>query len=942
DPVLKKWAETSVDSYLAELLRIDGRHYSISQITCPDCSTSVVLVGYRCLGCEDSQLYCKACLVKKHTPNPFHKIQHWNGTFFCRDTLHNLGFVLSLGHPTGQIYPCSSLAPVKTLVVLDMTGVHTLNVLYCHCFQAQDEVRQLLRSQLYPATQTSPRTAATFRLLEHFHLLSFVSKVSAREYYCSLERMTDNTSSVSVLDRYRELLRMVRQWRLLKLLKRHGRGHDETGYAGTKRGECVVRCAPCPHPGVNLPIDWLVCLSIKLTRFRWLYRLFLAMDANFRCVRLQVSSEAADPSLNRGSAYIIEAGTAHNHICTFGKKIPDDISTCSNHKALKLASMRRDPGLAVTGLATTDCSRHDAKLPCSCTDLQAGERYVNMDLTLLSTLQQTDIDEAVGSYDIMCMFLSKFSQRTLTYPLNLRPKFPATSFVGLIPKFHLPAHREDCHLNFNFNYTPRVGRTDGEGVERGWAVTNTLASSIKVMGPGSRHDVLDDHFGARNWIKRTMFPKQFLAWAKENSDSREEAVTSFKIFDAGIPEATRTEWRQAVENWEKDPKQYPNPYMPTVKPITFDKVRLRLAEAKACELVRSPALDAVNQEASLSSLLIEGLDFRELQRKMAQELAGATKGTENAKSKILEKANSLRRRIDVWCNTQGLHFPAAVVVRRKLSQGVSSNSVTEIPLLLPSDLIRHVAIPLSALKLQWELEYALAEDTLETIRQGLLQRTYLYKWKDRYTHGQRSSTRSSATIARLQDRINNSATHYRISRKALGSLAPFVEAAGWDNVLKDLKPEDIRPLNRDDVDPDLQVQLTRDPSLKAPSWIWCMQGINREGEAEMQDALRIGWCKARACALRYQEECLLLQEEMRRILQTYDFEANTWTERANDTPSTMVSLEYLEGRKAYAEYQRFVRLRMAVECKEKWKKLPSNFLSGEGAIGLEDEVYNFV
>ncbi|THU91203.1 hypothetical protein K435DRAFT_801462 [Dendrothele bispora CBS 962.96] len=435
-------------------------------------------------------------------------------SFFCRDTFHNLGFILLLGQTTGQICPCASLAPVKTLVALDVTGVHKLNILY---YFSQDRCH-LSSTRTFPSSE--------FRL----------------EGFCLRVLLLPGA---------------YEEWRM----------------------------------------------------------------------RGSVSSEAVDPSLNRGCAYIIDSRTALDHIRTFGKSIPDDISSCSNHKALKLACMRRDPGLAVTGLATTDCSRHDAKLPCSCTDLQAGERYANMDLTLCSTLQHTDVDH-------------------------------------VIPKFHLSAHQEGCHLDFNLNYTPRVGTTDGEGVERGWAVTNTLASSTKVMGPGSRHDVLDDHFGSSNWIKRTMFPKQFLAWSKENSNGCEEAVTAFKLFNAGIPEKTRIEWRTALENWEEDPKCHPNPYEPMVKATTFNKVRLRLAEAEAHELGQSSTIDAVNQEASLSSLLIEGLDFRELQQKLSQELAGAINYTEQAKSKTLEKANSLRRRIDVWCSTQALHFPAAVVIRR--------------------------------------------------------------------------------------------------------------------------------------------------------------------------------------------------------------------------------------------------------------------------------------
>lgn len=49
---------------------------------------------------------------------------------------------------------------------------------------------------------------------------------------------------------------MIRQWRNLKMLKRAGRGHDPTGVAGTKEGECAVLCPACPQPGKNLPANW--------------------------------------------------------------------------------------------------------------------------------------------------------------------------------------------------------------------------------------------------------------------------------------------------------------------------------------------------------------------------------------------------------------------------------------------------------------------------------------------------------------------------------------------------------------------------------------------------------------------------------------------------------------------------------------------------------------
>jgi hypothetical protein len=51
-------------------------------------------------------------------------------------------------------------------------------------------------------------------------------------------------------------MRIVREWRHIRLLKRMGRGHSPTGVSGTKEGECAVMCPACPHPGINMPSNW--------------------------------------------------------------------------------------------------------------------------------------------------------------------------------------------------------------------------------------------------------------------------------------------------------------------------------------------------------------------------------------------------------------------------------------------------------------------------------------------------------------------------------------------------------------------------------------------------------------------------------------------------------------------------------------------------------------
>jgi len=75
------------------------------------------------------------------------------------------------------------------------------------------------------------------------------------------------------------------------------------------------------------------------------------------------------------------------------------------------------------------------------------------------------------------------------------------TIIFLVPKFHLPAHIEDCQVQFSFNYTPHVGRTDGEAPERGWDKISGASSALKEMGPGSRRDAIDDLLNDCNWEK---------------------------------------------------------------------------------------------------------------------------------------------------------------------------------------------------------------------------------------------------------------------------------------------------------------------------------------------------------------------------------------------------------------------------------------------------------
>lgn len=120
-------------------------------------------------------------------------LQQWNGVFFESSSLKTLGLRVQLGHPIGQ--PCILPQPAfnNDFVLIDTNGLHELGLDFCGCETSETHVKQLLRHGWFPSTPTDPRTAATFRLLHYYQILSFESKASAYEFYHSLVRLTDNT-----------------------------------------------------------------------------------------------------------------------------------------------------------------------------------------------------------------------------------------------------------------------------------------------------------------------------------------------------------------------------------------------------------------------------------------------------------------------------------------------------------------------------------------------------------------------------------------------------------------------------------------------------------------------------------------------------------------------------------------------------------------------------
>ncbi|KAJ7776683.1 hypothetical protein B0H14DRAFT_2631689 [Mycena olivaceomarginata] len=550
---------------------------------------------------------------------------------------------------------------------------------------------------------TNPRSAATFAALERFDLLTLESKCSAYEFYNSLQRGTDNTGIAPVRERYDEFLRMTRQWQNLHLLKRAGRGHDpsEDRIAATKAGECALLCPACPHLGKNLPPGWETVAFDK----GHLYAQFLALDADFRLKHRDVSTEEKDPGLATGLAFFGEVKKYMAHLDkNWDYKQPR--STCVAHDAVNKPD-REFLGTASSGIGTVDCARHNMKRPLGVGDLQKGERQV------------------------------------MPFEFKEDEKF----VVFLVPKFHLPAHIEQCNIDFSFNLTPFVGRTDGEAPERGWADVNRLANSTSVSGPGARRDTLDVHFQDSNWKKIVKL--------------------------SGVNESQ--------SHGRADPKQ-PNPFRSTVQYESLREVKRRLADiaAEDVELIH------VRGDMHETEMLSMGLQLEEQQRQLATHAkhVGAHETPDQGRRRV-ERETKLRRKIEAWMVVQQLFIPEVALLRDRedaarervaATQALLGVRAQDMKLWMPSAIGRRVV----------------AFAALETMRSALMVRTHEYHYRDKSLRGVKAKTRSATRVNAIQARVDRAAAEYRAASAALVSLGALLNRHEWQHNWKVLKNENVR------------------------------------------------------------------------------------------------------------------------------------------------------
>jgi hypothetical protein len=289
---------------------------------------------------------------------------------------------------------------------------------------------------------------------------------------------------------------------------------------------------------------------------------------------------------------------------------------------------------------------------------------------------------------------------------------------------------------------------------------------------------------------------------------------------------------------------------------------------------------------------------------------------------IEEKRTSLLRVIQSWRQIQLAYMPQAASFIASMSAITSEGgelvpeAAEKVLLYLPSSLPPHIRNQTELHDIcdkERRLREAQADDSLAHIRRlrRVIQGMWQFKKISISGTGNRPNTRMLTTYQSLTNNIQKHAHIYRSAYAALQVLDP---GGMWSRRLRTLLDKDIRGPGKD---PDDLMQNGR----YEPSWIWLVAPKPSSEfevvEEDFNDSMRVEWAKVMARAARWNEELLIVQEEMRRVLAFFAWRSSRWVDCATrqmvgDDPAL------IDGIHAYAHKQAILQTRMAERCADHW------------------------
>ncbi|KAJ7294043.1 hypothetical protein C8J57DRAFT_1491395 [Mycena rebaudengoi] len=494
----------------------------------------------------------------------------------------------------------------------------------------------------------------------------------------------------------------------------------------------------------------------------------------------------------------------------------DDISTCIAFAALLQKDTWLTTGLCTSGVGGCVCARHD---------------YANMDSVVMAALAGLTFMMLTISYDIACQWKKGLRNQSALLLPDIQLNLNKVDVQCGLPVWHATSHQADCTNKNSLSFLVGVGKSDGEGVERMWADLNPAAFHTKQMGYGNRIDTLEDKINSHNFLKNLRqgdaLQRKLIVTIAELACQSE----AFKRMSSTVLKELKEQWQEKIDAFIQDHSS-PNPYILPTGPT----------EAETQMVLKKDE----EEEARKGERCCMGPKLCTFHNLQEIYTPGATREVTAAKAaRDMDEAAPRAEHVKLW-------LPSELTMERRASGCQHGVATMELHL--------------------WEAQCCVVGCMQNTILSASAMGTSLAKVR-------------SMKVRSLIDQIRTCAHFRELTMEHLmldGDVAESDETARKKLTAAGAGKKGRVPRH------------LKGSSKKLASWIWTvgMENARPGGEAlleEEQDAqdeealhasIQVEWSHVKARRVRWEEEVLLLREEMCRVLLYLEWEAAQWEVRA--------------------------------------------------------------
>ncbi|KAJ7106506.1 hypothetical protein C8R46DRAFT_1240733, partial [Mycena filopes] len=393
---------------------------------------------------------------------------------------------------------------------------------------------------------------------------------------------------------------------------------------------------------------------------------------------------------------------------------------------------------------------------------------------------------------------------------------------------------------------------------------------------------------------------------------RTRQVDAFKEVNRTVPKELQTLWQAQIDTFVADHRET-NPYaLPKSGAPTESELQLSLKREEEEEIRQGRArLHATSATAFLSA----GIQLEDAQRRIRAEVAGRALVTADRASKLHDRRVAFKVKLAKFRKLQEVFTPGAIRTLR-VDHAADLSETPEVGCLG------------GVVALEIRLRENQCHNALVQLRAHLHTKHHLIGFRNTQITGQVKATKARTLIAQVGERAQACSDKYTQACGALTRLA----GADFAPHFKVLKAADIA-LDGEEETSETAAREAGDGGGwegGATSAAWALD----DDEKALHESLRVEWCRAKARKRRWEEEVLILREEMRRVLRYLEWQAAWWIARA--APRSTVAAPLQAGLEAYARRQAHTYTELRLFFESEWSRSVGEIATSIVAEPLEE------